>query len=180
MDVFWETVVEVVALVVIGWVVWRYVRPPVGAIIRNQRETIQKQVEASRAAHERLQTAQRKYEEAIAEARTEAAKIRDTARADGQRIVEEMRAQAEREVERIRQRGQEDLATQRQQVIRELRARIGELTVTSATELVTAHLSEDANRASTVDHFLAELEAMAAPEAPAPAGRGKRKVKGEA
>jgi F-type H+-transporting ATPase subunit b len=175
MEAFWELIVELVALAVIVWVLWRYVRPPVREIIRKQQETIHKQVEASRSAHERLRAAELKYQEALAEARTEAAKIRDAARADGQRIVEEMRAQAEREIERIRQRGQDDLATQRQQVVRELRARIGELTVTSATELVTTHLSDDARRASTVDRFLDELDAMAAPE-----GRTPAKAKGEA
>ncbi len=98
----------------------------------------------------------------MAEAHTEAAKIRDSARADAQRIVAEMREQAEREVERIRQRGEEDLVAQRQQVIRELRGRIGELSVDLASELVTEHLANPANRSATVDRLLDELAAMAA------------------
>jgi ATP synthase F0 subunit b len=168
--VFWEFIVELVALVVIVYVLWRYVRPRISGIIRNQQETIQKQVESAKAARERLQAAELKYQEAIAESRTEAAKIRDASRADAQRIVEEMREHAQREVERIKQRGQEDLETQRLQVIRELRARIGELTVTTATELVTQHLSDDRRRSSTVDRLLDELEAMSAT---APASKGE-------
>lgn len=171
MKVFWEFISELVALVVIVYVLWRYVRPPVGEIIRKQKETIQKQVDNAKAAHERLQAAELKYGEAIAEARTEAAKIRDASRADAQRIVEEMREHAQREVERIKQRGQDDLETQRLQVIRELRARIGELTVTTATELVTQHLSDNRRRGSSVDRLLDELEAMSARET-ATAGTG--------
>jgi ATP synthase F0 subunit b len=167
-----EFIAELVGFGVIIFVVWRYVVPPVRKIMRAQQELVRKQVEASNLANERLAAAEKKYQEAIAEARTEAAKIRDAARADGQRIVEEMREHANREVERIRQRGQDDLATQRQQVIRELRARIGELTVASASELVTAHLSDESRRSSTVDRLLAELEAMAAPEVPAAASKG--------
>lgn len=163
MKEFWEFISELVALVAIAWVIWRYVRPRVREIIGNQQETIQKQVEAAGAASERLQVAERKYQEAITEARTEAAKIRDASRADAQRIVEDMREFAQREFDRIKQRGQEELETLRLQVIRELRIRIGELTVTTAAELITQHLSDDRRRSSTVDRLLNDLEAMSAP-----------------
>jgi ATP synthase F0 subunit b len=168
---FWEFVSELVALVVVVYVIWRYVRPPVRKIVQNQRETIGKQVENARLAAERLEQADLKYQEAIAEARTESAKIRDAARADAQRIVEEMREHAQREVERIKQRGQDDLETTRLAMVRELRARIGQLTVTTASELITTHLADDRRRASTVDRLLDELEAMSAPETAA-TGKG--------
>jgi F-type H+-transporting ATPase subunit b len=164
-----EFLVEFGALIAMAFVIWRYAAPPVRTIMRNQQESIRKQVENAKAAHERLATAELKLGEAVAEARTEAAKIRDTARADAQRILEEMREHAEREVERIRQRGREDLETLRLQVMRELRIMIGERTLTGATELITGYLSDGAHRASTVDRLLAELEAMSAP---ATAGTG--------
>jgi ATP synthase F0 subunit b len=160
-----EWLSELIGFAIMVFVIWRYVVPPVRKIMRNQQEAVRKQVEAAKEAHERLQAADTKYREALAEARTEAAKIRDAARADAQRIVEEMREYAQREVERIKQRGREDLETQRLQVIRELRGRIGELTVRAATNLVTRHLSDDTARASTVDRLLDELEAMSAPVA---------------
>jgi ATP synthase F0 subunit b len=167
-----EWIGELVAFVVIVLVIWRYVVPPVRKMMTSQQETIAKQVDAAQQATERLAAAEKKYSEALAEARTEAAKIRDAARADGQRIVEEMRAQAEHEIERIRQRGQEELVTQRQHVVRELRERIGRLSVESASGLVERHLSTDAKRKATVDRFLGELEAMAAPEGTVAATKG--------
>lgn len=157
---------ELVAFVIVIAVIWWKVVPPVRAAMGRQKAAVAKQVEESEAAAERLATAERKYRDALAEARTEAAKIRDGARADAQRIVEEMREQAEREVERIRQRGEEDLVAQRRQVIRELRGRIGELAVDLAGELVAEHLSGQQARVATVDRLLDELEAMAgAPQA---------------
>lgn len=159
-----EWIGELIAFFVVLYVLWRYVVPPARKIMKSQQDTVAKQVEDAEKATERLAAAEKQYSEVLTEARTEAAKIRDTARADGQRIVEEMREQAEREIERIRQRGEEDLATQRQQVIRELRARIGQQSAESAGTLVERHLSTDAKRKGTVDRFLDELEAMAAPE----------------
>lgn len=167
-----EWIGELIAFFIVLFVIWRYVVPPVRKIMKTQQDQVAKQVDDAQKASERLAGAEKKYSEALAEARTEAAKIRDTARADGQRIVEEMRAQAERELERIRQRGQDELATQRQAVIRELRERIGRMSVDTAGELVEQHLSSDAKRKATVDRFLDELEAMSAPEGAVAATRG--------
>ncbi len=167
-----EWIGEFVGFIVVLYVLWRYVVPPVRKIMKSQQDLVARQVADGKKASERLAAAEKQYGEALAEARTEAAKIRDQARADGQRIVEEMRAQAEREIERIKQRGEEDLATQRQQVIRELRARIGRMSVESAGELVVRHVSTDTKRRATVDRFLDELETMAAPEGTVSATRG--------
>lgn len=167
-----EFIVELIAFVIMAYVIYRYVVPPIRKLMRGQQEAIRLQVEGAKAAHERLTEADLKFKEAVAEARTEAAKIRDAARADAQRIGEEMREFAQREVERIRQRGQDELETQRQQVIRELRQRIGELTVATATELVTSHLSDDAHRSASVDRLLDELDAMAG-STPAASGKGE-------
>ncbi|HET9141170.1 F0F1 ATP synthase subunit B [Actinophytocola sp.] len=169
-----EWLAELFAFIVVVAVIWRYVVPPIRDMMRKQQGTIGKQVEFADTASGRLAMAETKFQEAVAEARTEAAKIRDGARADAQRIVEEMREFSHREVERLRQRGQDDLASMRLQVMRELRTRVGELTVTEASELVRGHLSTDAKRAATVDRFLGELEAMAAPAAAEPKTRSRR------
>lgn len=163
--------VESIIILVVLFIFFRFIVPPIRKAMDEREQMIQKGHEEGREAEEKFRLAEERYQEALAEARTEAAKIRDTARADAQRIVEEMRENAQREVERLRQRGQEDLESQRLQVIRELRARIGTLTVAAATELITAHLADDTNRSATVDRFLDQLEAMAAPERE-PAAKG--------
>lgn len=157
---------ELLGFAVVVAVIWWKVVPPLRTAMRRQKDLVVSQVEEAKEVAERLAKAEEAYRDALAEARTEAAKIRDAARADATRIVEEMREQAEREIERIRQRGEESLIVQRQQVIRELRVRIGELSVTLAGQLVTEHLSDADRRSATVDHLLDELEAMAASVTP--------------
>ncbi|HEX9337080.1 MAG TPA: F0F1 ATP synthase subunit B [Pseudonocardiaceae bacterium] len=157
-----EYIGSLVGFLLIVYFAWRKIVPPVRKLMRQRQDAIRQQVEDAKLASERFAAAEIKFRDALAEAHTEAAKIRDSARADAQRIVAEMREQAEREVERIRQRGEEDLVAQRQQVIRELRGRIGELSVDLASELVTEHLANPANRSATVDRLLDELAAMAA------------------
>jgi F-type H+-transporting ATPase subunit b len=152
-----------VGFLLIIYFAWRKVVPPVRKMMTQRQDAIRKQVEDAKLASERLAAAEQKYRDALADARTEAAKIRDAARADAQRIVVEMREQAEQEVERIRRRGEDDLVAQRQQVIRDLRTRIGELAVDMAGELVSEHLSGQQQRSASVDRLLDELESMSAP-----------------
>ncbi len=165
-----STIIELVGFVVVVVVLWRYVAPRIRTATRGQQDLIRAQIKASEKASALLAEAQRKYSDAVAEARVESAKIRDGARADAQRIVVEMREQAEREVARIKQRGEDDLVSQRQQVIRELRGRIGQLSVDLAGRLVTEHLSTEAQRAQTVDRLLDELADMSARDEAAVAG----------
>jgi F-type H+-transporting ATPase subunit b len=166
---------ELVIFLAVLWVIWRYVVPPVKRAMKQRQDMVRNQVEESHAASERLEAAERKYQEALDEARTEAAKIREGARAEAQRIKEEMRDSAEQEVAGIRQRGEEQLATQREQVVRELRSEIGNLAVTLSERMVGESLADDTRRSATVDRFLDELDGMSATEGQATARSGENR-----
>lgn len=157
-------IAELIAFLIILFVLWRYVVPPLSKSLQQRQDMVQKQVEDAEEAKRQLKAAQERFDQALAEARTEAAKIRDSARADAERIREELREQANAEVERIRQRGQEQLDTQREQVVRQLRGELGGLAVQLAEQLVGQELADDDRKRSTVDAFLAELDEL-------PAGR---------
>ena len=167
-------IAEVFAFAIILWVLYRYVVPPVQKAMRERQELVRSQIEESRQAREQLERAEAAYQQALAEARAEAAKIRDSARADADRLRDEMRAQAQQEADRVRQRSEEQLATQRQQVVNELRLEIGRLAVTLASRIVGESLEDDKRRQRTVDRFLSELEQMAGDGGTAPTGRKAR------
>lgn len=157
-----DFIAGLVGFAIVLFVLWRYAVPPVRRMMHKEQDAVRKQVADAEAARERLAEAEAKYRDAVANARTEAATIRDNARADAQRIVEEMRERAEREVERIRVSGEEQLVTQRQQIVRELHAEIGELSTELAGRLVGEHMADPANRSAGVDRFIDELEGMSA------------------
>lgn len=155
---------DLVGFGLVVYVLWRYVVPPLRKAMRKQQDAVRVQISEGERAKERLAEAERKYSEAVSEARTEAAMIRDGARVDAQRISEEMSARADQEVERIRQRGEEHLALLHQQVVRELRAEVGRQASELASRIVREHLAAEGKRSETVDRFLDELEGMAEPE----------------
>jgi len=158
---------ELLIFLIIFWVIWKYVVPPVRKAMTERQEMVRRQIEEAKEARERLEAADAKFREVLGEARTEAAKIRDEARAEAGRIKTDLREQAEREVAQIRQRGEEQLATQREQVVRELRGEIGRLSVALAGRIVGESMEDEARRRGTVDRFIDELDAMSAQDSDA-------------
>jgi len=165
-------IAELIAFVIILYVLGRYILPPVQKAIRERQAVIEQQVADAAEARKQLADAQASYQQALTEARTEAAKIREGARAEAQHVLDDLRGQADEERARIVARGEEQLARQRSAIVRELRAEIGTLAVELAEKIVDQQLADDARVSATVDAFLSGLEAQdtASTQAQAPAG----------
>src|SRR3954468_20389584 len=151
-------IAEFVTFLLILAFIARYVAPPIQKAMRDRQEMIRKQVEDSEEAKAKLADAEKSLQNALNEARTEAAQIRENARAEAQRTVEELRTQALEEQARIVARGEEQLASQRSAIVRELRGEIGTLAVELAEKIVSQRLADDAQVSATVDAFLAGIE----------------------
>jgi F-type H+-transporting ATPase subunit b len=165
-----EIVIGLPAFIILCWVLMRYVFP-------RMEQTFQARVDAIEGGIKRAEEAQaeankllEQYKQQLAEARTEAARIRDEARADAAEIRNEMLAQAREENERIVAAGREALAAERTMIVRELRTELGGLAVDLASRIVGESLADEARRRGTVERFLAELG-----EGTEPAGAGGRR-----
>ena len=163
-----EIIIGIIAFGILLLVMAKFVAPRFEQVFRARREAIEGGIELAETMQAEAKAALEQYRAQLAEARNEAAQIRDQARAEGAQILEEMRILAQEESARIVARGNEQLASQRQQVVNELRGQIGALAVELAGRVVGESLAEDARRSGTVDSFLAELDEMA------PSGDGAR------
>jgi F-type H+-transporting ATPase subunit b len=163
-----EIIIGLIAFGIVVLVLFKFVAPRFEQVFRARREAIEGGIERAETMQAEAQAALEQYRAQLAEARNEAAQIRDQARAEGAQILEELRIQAQEESARIVARGNEQLASQRQQVVNELRGQIGALAVELAGRVVGESLADDARRSGTVDNFLAELDEMA------PSGDGAR------
>jgi F-type H+-transporting ATPase subunit b len=153
-----EIVIGLLAFAVVFFVLARYVFP-------RMEETFKARVDAIEGGIKRAEERQREaealfeqYQRQLAEARTEAAKIRDQARADANGIREDILGAAREESERIIAAGREQLDAQRATIVRELRTEIGQLSVDLASKIVGEALADEARRKGTVERFLSELE----------------------
>jgi F-type H+-transporting ATPase subunit b len=166
-----EIIIGAIAFGVFLFVFARLVAPQFEKAFVARRDAIEGGIERAEAMQAEAKAALDQYRAQLAEARTEAAQIRDAARAEGQQILEELRTQAQQESARIVARGEEQLASQRQQVVNQLRGEIGTLAVDLAGRVVGESLADDARRSGTVDRFLDELDGMSASTAQAADGR---------
>ena len=157
-----ELIVGIISFAILYVLYKRVVVPRLETMLAERQRTIEGGIERAEAMQAEAKATLEQYRAQLAEARNEAAQIRDHARAEGQQILEDLRAQAREESDRIVARGEEQLATQRQQLVNELRGQIGTLAVDLAGRVVGESLAEDARRRGTVDRFLAELDSMAA------------------
>jgi F-type H+-transporting ATPase subunit b len=157
LPIWQEMVVGLIAFGLLLYVLGKYVWPRMEQTFQARVEAIEggiKRAEQRQAEADRLLE---RYKQQLAEARTDAARIRDEARADAVGIREDLLAKAREESERIIAAGREALVAERTMISNQLRAELGSLAVDLAGRIVGEALADSARQHGTVERFLAEL-----------------------
>jgi F-type H+-transporting ATPase subunit b len=152
-----EIVVGAIGFALLCFILMKYVFPRMEETFRARVEAIEGGIKRAEEAQAEANTLLEQYRQQLAEARSEAARIRDEARADAAGIRDEILAKSREESDRIIAAGRESLAAERSTIVRELRAEIGGLAVDLASRIVGESLADEVRRHGTVERFLAEL-----------------------
>jgi F-type H+-transporting ATPase subunit b len=163
-----EIIAAIVFALLLTFIIARFVVPRFEATYAERTAAIQGGLEKAEQAQQAAEAALQQYNDQLAQARTEAARIREEAKSEGTQILADLREQANAEVARIRSQGQAQLEAERASVMAQMRAEIGTLATTLASRIVGESLEDDERAQRTVDRFLAELEGEGEPT---PAGR---------
>ena len=153
-----ELIFGVVSFVILYVVVRRTVFPRLEAIFAERTEKIEGAIEAAARARAEANDAKDQLEAELAQARTEAGRIREDARAEAAQIGAELRARAQEDAARITAAAQQQLQAERQQTLVQLRSEVGRMAVDLASRIVQESLTDDARQRRVVDRFLTELE----------------------
>ena len=156
-DIVWS----IIPLVVILLIFWKFVLPKFQEVLTEREDRIKGGIQRAEAAQAEAKAALEKYNSQLAEARTEAAKIRDEARVQGQKIIAEATSKANDESARIIESGEKQLAAQREQVVAELRQEMGQNSINLAERRLGGELSDATKRSGTIDSFLSDLDTVA-------------------
>lgn len=157
-DIVWSLVI----VVIIGFVFIKYALPKFQAILDERTEKIEGGLQHAEAAQAEAAALRAEYEQQLADARTEAARIKEAARAEGGAIVTELKAKAASEAARTVETAQRQIEAERQQAAVSLRADVGALATELASKIVGESLEDTARQSRVVDRFLEELEASTA------------------
>jgi F-type H+-transporting ATPase subunit b len=153
-----EVIAAIVFALLLTFIIAWCVVPRFEATYAERTAAIQGGLEKAEKAQEAAEAALRQYNEQLADARTEAARIREEAKSEGTQILADLRGQAQAEVARIRTQGEAQLEAERASVMAQMRAEIGTLATTLASRIVGESLEDDERARRTVDRFLADLE----------------------
>ncbi|TNY37000.1 F0F1 ATP synthase subunit B [Thermomonospora catenispora] len=152
--------------VVLAVVAWKLV-PKIRTTLDERADAIEGGLKRAEQAQREAKQLLEQYQAQLAEARTEAARLREKAREEGAQIVAEMRQQAEAEARRIVEAAQATIEAERQQALAQLRTEIGALSVELASRVVGEALADRAAQSRVVDRFLDELEERVRAQEPA-------------
>jgi F-type H+-transporting ATPase subunit b len=153
-----EMVIGAIAFGLLCFVLMKYVFPRMEETFKARVEAIEGGIRKAEEAQAEAGQLLEQYKAQLAEARTEAARIRDEAHADAVGIRDDLLAKAREESDRIIAAGKEQLQAERQSIVRELRADLGQHAVDLASRIVGEALADEARRAGTVERFLSDLE----------------------
>jgi F-type H+-transporting ATPase subunit b len=157
-DIVWSLVI----VVIIAVVFIKYALPKFQAILDERTEKIEGGLQHAEVAQAEAAALRAEYEQQLADARTEAARIKEAARAEGGAIVTELKAKAATEAARTLETAQRQIEAERQQAEVSLRADVGALATDLASKIVGESLEDAARQSRVVDRFLADLEASTA------------------
>src|SRR5919205_2835198 len=158
LPIWQEIVVGAIAFAVLCFILMKFFFPQMEKTFRARVDAIEGGIKRAEAAQAEANELLEQYRAQLAEARTEAARIRDEARADAEGIRQDVLAKAREESDRIIAAGNEQLANQRESIVRELRAEVGTLAVDLASRIVGESLADEARSRGTVERFIAELD----------------------
>jgi F-type H+-transporting ATPase subunit b len=152
--------VELLAFVLIFYILGRYVIPPINKAMTARQEAIRQEFAEADEAKKKAHEAEEKFTAQIADARKDANRLREEANEQGKQIIEDAKKQAVVEQQKIKDQAQAQIAAERQQALASLRSEVGTLATSLAGRIVGESLDDDERSGRVVARFLADLETM--------------------
>ncbi|WP_263731628.1 F0F1 ATP synthase subunit B [Cellulomonas sp. SG140] len=154
-DIVWSLVVLII--IAVPFRIW--VLPAFQRVLDERAEKIEGGLAKAESAQEEAAAVLGQYQQHLADARAEAARIREDARTEGAQIVADLRTKAQDEAARILETAQRQVEAERQQAVVALRSDVGALATQLAEKIVGESLADEVRRSRVVERFLDDLEA---------------------
>ena len=98
------------------------------------------------------------YRQNLADAKTEAAKIRSTAESERTQLISEARNEAQKAAQVVTQQANAQIEAEKTKAVNELRLDVSKLALDLAGKIVGASLQDDTRAKAVIDQFIKDLE----------------------
>ncbi|GAA6121993.1 F0F1 ATP synthase subunit B [Bifidobacterium psychraerophilum] len=152
-DIVWSLII----LVIIAVFFYKFFLPKFQAIFDERAAKIEGGMAKAEKAQQEAETAKKKYEDQLSEARVAASKIRDDARAEASHIISDARSRAETDATQITANAQRSIESQQQQALVSLRGEVGALATALAGKILGSKLESSDVQKSMIDTMIEQL-----------------------
>lgn len=149
-------VFTMINLLVLYLLMKRFLFKPVNNIIAQREEAIKKQFEDAEESKKKAAQIQQQYEEALANAKEDSAKLVQEAKEKAKTEYERIVKSADSEVTRKMQKAEETIAEEKARSLRSIETEIENLVVVAASKVVGNKVSAE-NSQKLYDDFLTEM-----------------------
>lgn len=145
--------VEVVLFFIFLGVLSKWVLPPITKSLAERQETIRARLIEAEEAKKSLASAEADYQQALADARHEAARIREEARGQGAALIAEARQRAQQEAQGILDDARRQITADRERAFAELKTEVGAIATELAGRVIGEPVTGDA---AQIERYLAD------------------------
>jgi F-type H+-transporting ATPase subunit b len=154
--------VQLLAFVILAWILWKFVKPALGKILDDRSRSIEETFR--KIEQETAEAARRTAElkESLARIEEEARKRMDASEAEARRARDQVFAESREGVQAAMDKARREIQIEHEKAIMELREQAARLTL-GATERLVESAMNDALHERLVENTLARLDAMKKP-----------------
>ena len=134
---------QTVAFVIFITICWKYVWPPIIAIMEEREKRIADGLEAAKKADDSLEEAQLAFDQEMNKAKAEAAEILEKANARASQIVNDATSKAETEAEKILTSASKTIENDVNKAKEELRHKMSELIIETSEKILGEEITPD-------------------------------------
>lgn len=151
-------IVEIIAFLVVLFVVARYVVPPLNRVLGERQEQIRSSLAAADEARAEADATRAQRQQIVDEARQQAREIVAHANATAERLRAESVERAQQEHDRILATAADEIAVARQRAVDEVSAQLGALVLSVARQVIGREVDAETHR-GLIDEAVAALRA---------------------
>ena len=150
---FWMTLV----FLLVFFILWKWGFPSIVKMVEDRKAYIDDSLRKAHEANEKLANIQKESESIMQKAREQQASILREASATRDTIVEQAQEKAREESSRIVSEARAEIEAEKQNVIRDIRNHVAELSVQIAEKILHEKLSNDGKQMELIDRLLDDV-----------------------
>ena len=154
----YELVIGTIAFFTIFFLLSKFALPNIKKTLEARTESIEGGIAKAEKMQQEASITLAQYRQQLADARSEAAKIRSTAESERTNLINEARTEAQVVAQVVTQQANAQIAAEKSKAVNELRLDVSNLALDLASKIVGASLQDDQLAKAVIDQFIKDLE----------------------